>query len=77
MQETGTLDTDVSKLGMSAGSNTLGKITATAGTSDANSTLEFEFNNTSSIENKKITLERTANGWTCTQDSGITIKGCS
>ncbi|MGF1750340.1 pilin [Vibrio cionasavignyae] len=70
IQDNGKLSSAVSTLGITKDSNTLGKIET------ADKSITFTFNS-GSLLNKKITLARDdTTGWECTQDTGLSLKGC-
>ncbi|WIH19775.1 pilin [Photobacterium damselae] len=73
IQETGKISGGLATLGTSAGANTLGTIDIETATSAAKLTFTF---NGGSLNDKKISLQRSDTGWSCQHDTDVDVKGC-
>lgn len=69
----------MSSIGASTNMSPLGVLALTPdAAAPAFGQLTFTFNTNSSLNTKVITLAKTAaNGWQCSQDTGVTLKSCA
>jgi type IV pilus assembly protein PilA len=71
---------NLADIGASANMSALGSIDlkkSTESGKEAEGSVTFTFNDTSSIQGKIVTFEKKNTGWTCKQDTGIEkLKGC-